>query len=59
MNGLAVIARTNVAYETTIELLGVPLEDNDRKGKSIKIKWLRDHYNALRLDENSPEKVKL
>lgn len=59
VNGLAVIGRTNIAYETTLELLWIPLEESGRKGQGIKMKWLKDHYNALNLDEDSANKVKL
>lgn len=59
MNGLEVVGHTNVAYETVIELLGVPLKDNGGKRQCIKVKWLRDHYKAFTSDENSPEEVKL
>lgn len=42
-----------------LTVIGLPLEESDRKRQSVKMKWLKDHYNALKLDDNSPDEVKL
>lgn len=57
----AVNGKTNVTYSKTqellgIELLGIELMNTDRKGQSIKMKWLREHYDDICLNENSPSK---
>lgn len=59
VNGLTVVGKTNVAYSKAHELLGVELNDSDRKGQSIKMTRLKDNYDALELDDNSTDEEKL
>ena len=42
-----------MTYSKAQDLLGIELTDTARKGQLIKMKWLREYYNVIRLDENS------